>query len=248
MGFVDEPRDGWRHGRRCSACRSTICVGAASGWRRTGASGASRGMDEGVVAGRLVCCVRSLEAGLPIYRSEAHARHALVYGGHDPGVCGHGTRGWISALLGRLEQALFEGNKTLSLGRSLSHHGSLALAYYLACEVHYLRRDTAALSSLADEMLPFVTDHGSPLSVANATIFQGWALIANGDHRGWRLTFAGRADAVEAKRLDRLRPVQTIASRRRAIARRQNGRSQRGLGRGCCNRQREARALVRPRN
>jgi predicted ATPase len=56
----------------------------------------------------------------------------------------------------------------------------LALAYYLACEVHYLRRDAAALSSLADEMLPFVTDHGSPLSVANATIFQGWALIANG--------------------------------------------------------------------
>jgi class 3 adenylate cyclase/predicted ATPase len=130
--------------------------------------------------GDLSTAMRSLEAGLPIYRSEAHARHALVYGGHDPGVCGHGTRGWISALLGRLEQALLEGNKTLSLGRSLSHHGSLALAYYLACEVHYLRRDAAALSSLADEMLPFVTDHGSPLSVANATIFQGWALIANG--------------------------------------------------------------------
>ena len=82
-----------------------------------------------------------------------------------------------------LNKLCLKADKTLSLGRSLSHHGSLALAYYLACEVHYLRRDAAALSSLADEMLPFVTDHGSPLSVANATIFQGWALIANGATR-----------------------------------------------------------------
>jgi class 3 adenylate cyclase/predicted ATPase len=131
--------------------------------------------------GDLQAALRSLDTGLPIYRRDAHGRHALVYGGHDPGVCGHGMKGMILALLGHLDHALLEADNALSLGRSLSHHGSLLHAYWLACEVHYLRRDTAALSSLADEMLPFVTNHGSPLSVANAMIFQGWGLIADGD-------------------------------------------------------------------
>jgi class 3 adenylate cyclase/predicted ATPase len=131
--------------------------------------------------GDLQGALRSLDDGLPIYRKDEHARHALVYGGHDPGVCGHGMKGMILALLGRPDQALREAANALSLARGLSHYGSLLHAYWLACEVHYLRRDTAALSRLADEMLPFVTNHGSPLSVANAMMFQGWGLIAGGD-------------------------------------------------------------------
>jgi class 3 adenylate cyclase/predicted ATPase len=131
--------------------------------------------------GDLQAALRSLEAGLPIYRRDLHERHALVYAGHDPAVCGHGMKGMVLALLGRPDRALFEANNAHSLARSLSHHGSLLHAYWLACEVHYLRRDTAALSSLADEMLSFVSNHGSLISVANATIYQGWAQIAGGN-------------------------------------------------------------------
>jgi predicted ATPase len=36
------------------------------------------------------------------------------------------------------------------------------------------------LSEIATEMLPFAIDHGSALAVANAKMFQGWALIAAG--------------------------------------------------------------------
>ena len=43
--------------------------------------------------GDLHAALRSLEAGVPIYRSDTHARHALVYAGHDPRVCGHGMKG-----------------------------------------------------------------------------------------------------------------------------------------------------------
>ena len=131
--------------------------------------------------GDLQAALRSLEAGLPLYRRDLHERHALVYAGHDPAVCGHGMKGMVLALLGHPDRALFEASNALSLGRSLSHHGSLLHAYWLACEVHYLRRDTAALSSLADEMLPFVSSHGSAISVANATIYQGWAQVADGN-------------------------------------------------------------------
>ncbi len=130
--------------------------------------------------GDMRAMLKSLDAGLPIYRTDAHARHALVYAGHDPAVCGHGMKGMMLALLGRLDQALLEANAALSLGRSLSHRGSLLHAYWLSSEVHYLRRDAAALSKLVDEMLPFVTKHGSASSVANSVIFQGWGLIAEG--------------------------------------------------------------------
>jgi len=79
---------------------------------------------------------RHIEAGLPLYRPETHAHHALLYGGHDPGVCGYGVGGMISALLGYLDRASREAAEALSLGRALSHHGSLAQAYWFSSEVY----------------------------------------------------------------------------------------------------------------
>jgi predicted ATPase len=130
--------------------------------------------------GDLRAVQRSVESGIQLYRREAYQHHALVYGGHDPAVCGHGIGGLVSALLGHLERALFEANEALALGHNVSHHGSLAHAYWLASEVHYLRRDAAAASEIASEMLPFVAVHGSAVALANAMLFQGWGLVASG--------------------------------------------------------------------
>jgi predicted ATPase len=43
-----------------------------------------------------------------------------------------------------------------------------------------VRRDAAAVCETAAEMLPFVTDHGSALALANAKRLLGWGLIAAG--------------------------------------------------------------------
>jgi hypothetical protein len=104
----------------------------------------------------------------------------LLYGGHDPGVCGHGLAGMLGALYGRFDRALFDANKALSLARGLSHRGSLAHAYWFACETHYLRHDAVAVCDLAAEMLSLAADIGGPLTIMNATIFRGWGLVASG--------------------------------------------------------------------
>jgi predicted ATPase len=122
----------------------------------------------------------SIDAGLPLYRPDDHKHHALLYGGHDPGVCGHGVRAWIGALLGRLDRAQSDAVAALALARRLGHHGSLAHAFALAAEAYYVRRDATAVCETAAEMLPFVADHGSAVALANAKLLQGWGLIAAG--------------------------------------------------------------------
>jgi class 3 adenylate cyclase/tetratricopeptide (TPR) repeat protein len=130
--------------------------------------------------GDFLAARRHIEAGVPLYRPETCAHHALLYGGHDPGVCGYGVGGMISALLGHLDRALREVSEGLNLGRALSHHGSLAQAYWFSSEVYYLRREAAALCGLTEEWVRLVGEHGSAVSLANATMFRGWGLIANG--------------------------------------------------------------------
>jgi predicted ATPase len=130
--------------------------------------------------GDLHAAQRHTEAGIPLYRRGTYAHHALEYGGHDPRVCGCGVAGMIAALRGHLDRALLEANEALSLARELSHHGSLVHAFWTLSEVHYLRRDAAALATLTAEAVPFVTEHGSAVSAASAIIFQGWALVAVG--------------------------------------------------------------------
>ena len=133
-----------------------------------------------LLQGDLRAARRSIEAGLPLYRHDAHGHHALLYGGHDPGVCGHGVGGMILAFMGQLDRARSEAIAAISLARSLSHQGSLGHAYQFGCEAHYLRRDAAALGDIASEMLPAAAEHGSALAVANARIVHGWVLIADG--------------------------------------------------------------------
>jgi predicted ATPase len=86
----------------------------------------------------------------------------------------------ISALLGYLDRALREAAEALSLGRALSHHGSLAQAYWFSSEVYYLRREAAVLCGVAEEWVRLVSENSSAVSLANATMFHGWALVGSG--------------------------------------------------------------------
>jgi predicted ATPase len=130
--------------------------------------------------GNLHGAQQSLDAGLPLYRRDAYRHHALMYGGHDPGVCGRGLSGMNLALLGRLDRALGDARETLALAQGLDHRPTLAHGYWLAAEAHYLRRDVAAVRELADAMLALAVEHGTALAAANAKMFRGWALAASG--------------------------------------------------------------------
>jgi predicted ATPase len=133
-----------------------------------------------LLQGDLRAAQRSLESGMPFYRSEGYEHHTLLYGGHDAGICGYALGAMISALLGRLDRALSQAKQAFALAHTLAHHGSLAHAYQFASEAYYLRRDPTSLCEIASEMLPFAVDHGSELVIANARIFRGWGFIASG--------------------------------------------------------------------
>jgi predicted ATPase len=124
---------------------------------------------------------RQIEAGLAIYRRDAHAHHARLHGGHDPGTCGYVIGALIRAATGYPNHALKLIEQGLTLARDLAHPPTLAHALWFAAEVRQLRREPTAVRAIADALFPVVSEHGSAVGVANATMRRGWAQTQQGE-------------------------------------------------------------------
>jgi predicted ATPase len=134
-----------------------------------------------MVTGALIDAKRHIATGLALYRRELHGQHALQYGGHDPGVCGYVNDALIAATLGHPDQALRQMEEGLALARVLDHAPSLAQALWFAAELHQIRREPREVEAFATAVLPLLSDHGSAVGVANATMLRGWARLMQGD-------------------------------------------------------------------
>jgi class 3 adenylate cyclase/predicted ATPase len=133
-----------------------------------------------LATGDLLGARRHIEAALALYDREKHSQHAHLYGGHDPGVCGYVSHGLNLVTLGYPHQAVEQIERGLDLAREIDHKPSLAQALWFRAELHHLRREPQAVEAFADAVLPLVSQHGSVVGVANATMLQGWALVAKG--------------------------------------------------------------------
>ena len=71
--------------------------------------------------GELTSAWTHLEQGFAIYDPQKHKHHALLYGGHDPGVCCGYLAAEVLWLLGYPDQALQRSQDSLALARELSH-------------------------------------------------------------------------------------------------------------------------------
>jgi class 3 adenylate cyclase/predicted ATPase len=161
---------------------------------------------------------QQVEEGLSLYRRDQHAHHALLYGGHDPATCGYGIGAVIRAATGYPDQAVKLMEDGLALARDLAHPPTSVHALWFAAELRQIRREPSALKEMAAHLFQVVSEHGSAVGVANATMLKGWARVMSGDHdsglaelRGgleaWRATgskfhasyrFARAADACRA--------------------------------------------------
>jgi hypothetical protein len=65
------------------------------------------------------------DGGLALYKKDAHRQHALVYGGHDPAVCGYALDAFTLQILGYPERALKQLDQGPKLARELQHAPSL---------------------------------------------------------------------------------------------------------------------------
>jgi predicted ATPase len=122
-----------------------------------------------------------VEIGLALYRPEAHAHHARLYGGHDPGTCGCAIGALIRAVTGHPDHAVALIERGLALARDLAHPPTLAHALWFAAELRQIRREPRDVEQMVEALLPVVSEHGSAVGIANATMLRGWARTLQGE-------------------------------------------------------------------
>jgi class 3 adenylate cyclase/predicted ATPase len=130
--------------------------------------------------GELGPCRDHVRRGLALYDRKRHGDHALLYGGHDPGVCGKGQGGMLLWLLGHPDQAAQNAQEGMALARDLEHSPSLAHAYWFAGCIHLLRRDVPAVLDCGEYLLRLGAEHRLGFYRSIGGIFQGWSFVQLG--------------------------------------------------------------------
>jgi predicted ATPase len=133
------------------------------------------------VFGDLGIAHKHADAGLSLYRKETHSEQALLYGGHDPAVCGYTLDAIILQVLGYPERALAQLNRGLALARELTHPPTLMHALWFGAETHFLRRDLVNTAALVDEWLLLAADYSSSVGASNARMLRGWVMVMAGE-------------------------------------------------------------------
>lgn len=125
-------------------------------------------------------CCEHVEAGLSLYDASENRQDAVLYGGHDPKVCGLGERAlslWIQGFPGRSQAAM---KACARHAAALGHRASKA--HFEEAEINLLhyRRDRLAVEKRAERMHRFAEELGFKDIAAKAQIFGGWAASLNG--------------------------------------------------------------------
>ena len=84
-----------------------------------------------------------IRQGIALYDPDKHRHHALMYGGHDPGVCGKGQSAVALWALGYPDQAVQTAREGIVLAEGLRHVPSVMHSLWFAAAVCHLRRDLA---------------------------------------------------------------------------------------------------------
>ena len=135
----------------------------------------------------------SLEQALRLYDPAQSQAQMLAYG-QDLGAAGGGFLGWTLAIIGDVVGAVENVDQAIRLARTIDHSLSLALALFLAAEVHQLRRDAPIVQALGEELLMLSRDHAFTLFTAFGLNMTGWAKMATGDSDGGMATMREGAD------------------------------------------------------
>ena len=127
--------------------------------------------------GEFASASEHVRSGLALYDPERHRHHALMYGGHDPGVCGNGQGAVALWALGCPDQAVQSARKGIVLGQASDHLPSLLHSLWFAASVYFLRRQAADVLACSARLLALGSEHGLKLYEAIGGVFHGWALI-----------------------------------------------------------------------
>jgi len=129
-------------------------------------------------------CCEHIAQGIKIYDEGDYRLHGVLYGGHDPKVCGLGERGLSMWLLGYPEQALQASAAGVAHANGLQHTGSIGHAMDQEIMLHHYCQDGAVVRNRAEAMKAFGEEQASRDLASKSQIFKGWALAESGDPVG----------------------------------------------------------------
>jgi predicted ATPase/class 3 adenylate cyclase len=127
-------------------------------------------------------------------RAKEHLETAITL--YDPkrplvGFRYGGADNWVVCLfytaltlwhLGYPEQAVKRGNEAITLGQSLSHPFSLALAEFFVVVLRQLRREARAAEQTAESVIALSAERGFTQFLAYGSVLRGWAMAEQGRH------------------------------------------------------------------
>jgi predicted ATPase len=117
---------------------------------------------------------------LALWHPQPHAGEMVVHVADNPAMIGLFISAWSLWNLGYPEQALQQSHAALALARQDASPYGLALATFMAAELHISRRETQRVREMAEDCLAICTEHGFPQWLANGYICRGWALVEAG--------------------------------------------------------------------
>jgi len=100
------------------------------------------------------------ERGLALYDRERHASQALLYGGHDPGVCALYQFAANQWLLGYPDRSLTSVRDAQRLAAQLNHPLTTTNALFFAAWVHFQRGDHEAAARITRQVVEIGGSHG----------------------------------------------------------------------------------------
>jgi class 3 adenylate cyclase/tetratricopeptide (TPR) repeat protein len=133
-----------------------------------------------IFEGDLAASQEHARLGLRLYDRKKHGTHALLYGGHDPAVCGMGQGGMALWMLGYPDQAADNVQQGITLANDLAHLPSLGHALWFAGVTHMMREEPAAVLDLAERLIGLSSDRGLVQYQAFGRIMRGWARARSG--------------------------------------------------------------------
>jgi len=114
--------------------------------------------------------------GIALYDPDKHRHHALLYGGHDPCVCGKGQGAVALWALGYPDRAAQSAQEGIVLAERLRHVPSVLHSLWFTAAVCHLRQDVATVRACSDRLLTLGREHGLKQYQVIGGIFHGWAL------------------------------------------------------------------------
>jgi class 3 adenylate cyclase/predicted ATPase len=132
-------------------------------------------------AGDVAATHEHVEAGIRLYRFDAHQGQALLYGGHDPCVCTQSIGAINELMRGNMRRSRELSEAAVDLAARVAHVPSVAHVEMYRAELAQIHGEAQETEVHSRRVLELASEKGIAHYIAWAQILLGWALVIRGE-------------------------------------------------------------------